>query len=128
MAGRMARHDALDAELTAWCAARPAKEVVDVLWPAGVPVAVNVHPCDQLEFPQLVARDFFEHVEHPVHGDSVHVRFPFRLPGETGRVHRRPAPLLGEHNREVFGDLLGLSDADLAALEAAGVIGTELTT
>jgi crotonobetainyl-CoA:carnitine CoA-transferase CaiB-like acyl-CoA transferase len=128
MAGRMARHDALDAELTAWCAARPAKEVVDTLWPAGVPVAVNVHPCDQLEFPQLVARDFFEHVEHPVHGDSVHVRFPFRLPGETGRVHRRPAPLLGEHNREVFGDLLGLSDADLAALEAAGVIGTELTT
>ena len=56
----------------------------------------------------------------------MHVRFPFRLPGETGRVHRRPAPLLGEHNREVFGDLLGLSDADLAALEAAGVIGTEL--
>ena len=61
-----------------------------------------------------------------MHGDSVHVRFPFRLPGETGPVHRRPAPLLGEHNREVFGDLLGLSADDLAALEAAGVIGTEL--
>ena len=53
MAGRMARHDDLDAELAAWCAARPAAEVVDTLWPAGVPVAVCVHPCDQLEFPQL---------------------------------------------------------------------------
>ena len=121
-AGR--RHDDLDAELAAWCAARTSTEVVDTLWPAGVPVAVCVHPCEQLEFPQLVARDFFEHVEHPVHGDSVHVRFPFRLPGETGPVHRRPAPLLGEHNTEVFGDLLGLSADELAALEAAGVIGT----
>ena len=47
-------------------------------------------------------------------------------PARPARVHRRPAPLLGEHNDEVFGDLLGLSAADLAALEAAGVIGTEL--
>ena len=113
MAGRRARHDDLDAELGAWCAARTSTDVVDTLWPAGVPVAVCVHPCEQLEFRQLVARDFFEHVEHPVHGDSVHVRFPFRLPGETGPVHRRPAPLLGEHNTEVFGDLLGLSAAEL---------------
>ena len=100
-------------------ARRPSTEVVDTLWPAGVPVAVCVHPCEQLEFPQLVARDFFEHVEHPVHGDSVHVRFPFRLPGTPA-----PPPLLGEHNTEVFGDLLGLSAAELAALTAAGVIGT----
>ena len=65
---------------------------------------------------QLVDRGFFEHVEHPVHGDSVHRTFPFRLPGETGPVHRRPAPLLGEHNDEVFGDLLGLSADELAHL------------
>lgn len=125
-AGRMARHDELDAHLAAWCAERKSDEIVEQLWSAGVPAAPVVHPSEQLRFEQLVARDFFEHVEHPVHGDSVHVTYPFRLPGVDGPVHRRPAPLLGEHNRDVFGGLLGLGDEELAALEAAGVIGTAL--
>jgi crotonobetainyl-CoA:carnitine CoA-transferase CaiB-like acyl-CoA transferase len=122
----MARHDELDERLAAWCTERKSGEIVDELWAAGVPVAPVVHPSEHLGFEQLVARDFFEHVEHPVHGDSVHITFPFRLPGATGPVHRRPAPLLGEHNREVFGGLLGLPDDELAALESSGVIGTSL--
>jgi crotonobetainyl-CoA:carnitine CoA-transferase CaiB-like acyl-CoA transferase len=125
-AGRMARHDELDAWISAWCAERKSAEIVDELWAAGVPVAPVVHPSEHLGFEQLVARDFFERVEHPVHGDSVHITYPFRLPGSTGPVHRRPAPLLGEHNHDVFGGLLGLTDDELAALEAAGVIGTAL--
>ncbi len=126
MAGRRARHDEIDRQLAAWCAARKAAEIVAELWPAGVPCAVVVHPSENLTMEQLVDRDFFEHVEHPVHGDSVIVTFPFRLPGETGPVHRRPAPLLGEHNGEVFGDLLGVPADELTRLESAGVIGTSL--
>jgi crotonobetainyl-CoA:carnitine CoA-transferase CaiB-like acyl-CoA transferase len=122
--GRRARHDELDAEIGAWCAARTSTEIVDALWPAGVPVAVVVHPSAHLAFDQLLHREFFEHVEHPVHGDSVHITYPFRLPGDAGPVHLRPAPLLGQHNAEIFGDLLGLTPADLDALAAAGVIGT----
>ena len=38
---------------------------------------------------------------------------------------RRPAPLLGEDNAAVLGRLLGLSGEELAALTAAGIIGTE---
>jgi crotonobetainyl-CoA:carnitine CoA-transferase CaiB-like acyl-CoA transferase len=124
MAGRHEHHDELDRELAAWCAERTADEIVGQLWPAGVPVAVVVHPSANLTMEQLVDREFFVHVEHPVHGDSVHSTFPFRLPGETGPVHRRPAPLLGEHNDEVFGDLLGLSGDELAHLREAAVIGT----
>jgi crotonobetainyl-CoA:carnitine CoA-transferase CaiB-like acyl-CoA transferase len=125
-AGRHANHDQLDAELGAWCAARPAAEIVDRLLAVGVPAAPVVHPSAHREFEQLHHRDYFESVEHPVHGSSVHITYPFRLPGEHGPVHRRPAPLLGEHNAEVFGELLGLSDAELAALTEAGVIGTTL--
>ena len=52
--------------------------------------------------------------------------FPFRLPGEEGPVHRRPAPTLGQHNDEVFGEILGLPDAEIAGLREAGVIGETL--
>ena len=51
--------------------------------------------------------------------ESLHVTFPFRLPGQTGPVHRRPAPLLGEHNDEVLGDLLGLPPDELDRLAAS---------
>ena len=40
------------------------------------------------------------------------------------KLHAGPPPLLGQHNREVLGGLLGLSDAELAELERTQVIGT----
>ncbi len=36
-----------------------------------------------------------------------------------------PAPLLGEHNRKVFSEILGMSDAEIEALERDKIIGTE---
>ena len=124
MAGRMACHDEIDRQLAAWCARRPAAEIVDTLWPAGIPCAEVVHPSENLGMDQLLDRGFFEHVHHPVHGDSFIATCPFRLPGMSGPVHRRPAPLLGQHNDEVLGGLLGLSPSRLAELSDAGVIGT----
>lgn len=122
-AGRHARQDLLDERLGAWCAARSASEVVDVLWDAGVPVAPVVHPSAQLGFEQLHHRRFFEEVVHPVAGTSTHVTFPFRLPGDVASAHRRPAPLLGEHNTEVLHDILGVDLETIEQLRASGVIG-----
>jgi crotonobetainyl-CoA:carnitine CoA-transferase CaiB-like acyl-CoA transferase len=73
---------------------------------------------------QLAHRRFFETVEHPVHGSSSIATFPFRLPDDDGPVHRRPAPLLGEHNGEILGGLLGVPADELEQLVADGVIGT----
>jgi len=125
-AARRGVHDLIDEHLGAWCAARSAEAAVDVLLGAGIPAAIVVHPSAQLGFEQLHARRFFEQVDHPVCGPSTHVTFPFRLPGQDGVVHRRAAPLLGEHDDEILGGLLGLTAAELAALRARGVIGTEL--
>ena len=47
---------------------------------------------------------------------------PFRITGRD-RWNERPAPVVGEHNDEVLGGLLGLSTDDMAALAAAGIIG-----
>ena len=83
-----------------------------------------MQPHRQTELPQLAARGFFEEVDHPVNGPASHSTVPVRLSHGPDAFHRRPAPLLGEHNREVLRDL-GLSDAEIAELEDDGVIGTE---
>jgi crotonobetainyl-CoA:carnitine CoA-transferase CaiB-like acyl-CoA transferase len=78
-------------------------------------------PQDLAQCPHLEAREFFQEVDHPVIG---RIKVPFRLwtMSESGATYRRRAPLLGEHNAEVYGKELGLDAARIAALEAEGVI------
>ncbi|CAJ1581331.1 CoA transferase [[Mycobacterium] wendilense] len=122
--GRRAGHDLIDTELAAWCRTRSGDEIVETLWPAGVPVAKVMQPHRQTELAQLEHRGFFERVAHPAAGAAAHSTLPVRLSVGPDRYHRAPAPLLGQHNREILGRL-GMDDAQLAALEADGVIGTE---
>jgi len=123
-AARAEHHGRIDEHLAAWCATRTGDDVVDLLWPAGVPVAKVVQPHRQGELAQLQARGYFEVVEHPVLGSARHSTLPMRLSGGPQRLHRRHAPLLGEHNAEVLGGL-GLTPAEIATLEDEGVIGKE---
>ncbi|MGZ5736552.1 MAG: CaiB/BaiF CoA transferase family protein [Burkholderiales bacterium] len=78
-------------------------------------------PQDLAQCPHLDARDFYQEVEHPVIG---RIKVPFRLwnMSESAARYRRPAPLLGQHNAEVYGEELGLDAARIAALEKDGVI------
>lgn len=126
VAGRRAQHDLIDVHLGAWCAERGGDEIVELLWPLGVPVAKAVQPHRQAELPQLCYRGFFEVVTHPVNPAVRHSTLPVRSTHGPNRFHRRPAPLLGEHNHELLCEL-GLSDAEIAALEAHGVIGSAPT-
>jgi crotonobetainyl-CoA:carnitine CoA-transferase CaiB-like acyl-CoA transferase len=120
--GRVAHQDRIDEHLAAWCAPRLGAEVVDAVWPAGVAVAVVTQPHRQGELDQLVARGFFEVVDHPVMGPTRHATLPMRFSGGPTVVHRHPAPQLGQHNHELLGGL-GLTDAEIADLEADGIIG-----
>lgn len=122
--GRRASHDLIDEELAAWCLPRSGDEIVETLWPAGVPVAKVMQPHRQLELPQLRFRRFFEHVGHPVNSPAPHSTLPVSLADGPRALHRQPAPLLGEHNYELLAEL-GLSDDEITALAEDGVIGTE---
>jgi crotonobetainyl-CoA:carnitine CoA-transferase CaiB-like acyl-CoA transferase len=93
------------------------------LWRNGVPVAKVIQPHRQSELPQLAARGFFEDVDHPVNATTPHSTLPFTSTRGPDRVHVQPAPLLGQHNRELLSEL-GCSDKDIDELEAHGVIGT----
>jgi crotonobetainyl-CoA:carnitine CoA-transferase CaiB-like acyl-CoA transferase len=122
-AGRRARHDLVDERLAAWCLPRTGDAIVETLWAAGVPVGKVMQPHRQTELPQLRHRRFFEHVGHPVNLAAPHSTLPVTLSNGPEHFHRRPAPLLGEHNHELLGEL-GLTSDEIAALEDDGVIGT----
>ena len=119
---RRVHHDVIDEHLAAWCATRTGDDIVEDLWRHGVPVGKVMQPHRQTELTQLAARGFFEEVGHPVNPRTRHSTLPFKLSRGPAGVHVQSAPLLGQHNHELLSEL-GLTDDEIAELEAAGVIG-----
>ena len=74
-----------------------------------------------IECPQTKAREIFVEMEHPVIGKYLQFGVVPRLSDSPGGISR-PAPLLGEHNNEIYGGELGFNNDDLVALRASGVI------
>jgi crotonobetainyl-CoA:carnitine CoA-transferase CaiB-like acyl-CoA transferase len=75
-----------------------------------------------MENRQLAARDFFVPLEHPELGVSItYPGVPFKS-SEVAYGLQCRAPLIGEHNEEIYVMELGLSLAELAALKARNVI------
>jgi len=127
LSGRRAAHDELDRELRAWAAEAACEERVERLLRAGVPAAPVADPrAFSDRNPQVKARGFFERPEHPVVGALPIPSQPFRYQGVASWI-RSAAPTLGQHNRDVLGELLGLSSDALEALERDGIIGTRPT-
>ena len=76
---------------------------------------------DLANCPHLQARDFFVEVVHPVVGRAQYPGMAVRLPGET-ITGSQPAPLLGQHNSEIFGQEFGYPPEDMVSLRQHGVI------
>src|SRR5215472_6635042 len=122
-AQRKTNEDALDAELAGALAKVAAEEALTRLQGAGVYAApVNSAPAI-LGDVQTAAREYFVAVDRAVVGTHLYPGAVARFP-KTPLQADRPAPLLGEHNGEVFRRILGMSDGDIAGLESAGVIGS----
>jgi crotonobetainyl-CoA:carnitine CoA-transferase CaiB-like acyl-CoA transferase len=120
---RKANEDALDAEVTRALATISIDDAVTRLRAASVYAApVNSAPA-VLGDAQLQDRGYFVPVERAVVGTHL---YPGAVPrmSVTPASQEVPAPLLGEHNAVVFRELLAMTEAELAELEAAGVIGT----
>lgn len=77
---------------------------------------------DMLDSPQLASRDFWQEVEHPELGTTLTYPGAFAYSSEARpRIYRR-APLIGEHNSEIYEDELGLEKEKLVLLKQAGII------
>ncbi|MEX7012385.1 CoA transferase, partial [Pseudomonas aeruginosa] len=86
---------------------------------AGVASGVARLPIDLLKDPQLHARGFIQQVDRAFIGRHPQPSMPFRE-GDAPFAIRSVPPTLGEHNREILGGMLGLSDAELEELSRDG--------
>ncbi len=104
-----------------WVAERPVEEVVGLLAKTGVPVA-PVMDLDQVKANEHAkAREMFVKVDHPTLGEVSLPGFPIKFSETKGDI-TMPAPLLGQHNEEVYSELLGLSKERLEELRKEGVV------
>ena len=113
--------EALHALIGEWVQARTLEEALALLARHGVPAAKVYAASDIAADPHYAAREQIIEVPSEQHGPLAQPGIVPKLSRTPGRVRRR-APTLGEHNREVYGSLLGLSAETLAELEAEGVI------
>jgi len=123
LAGRRRAHDAIDEAIAAWSRERTPDEAVAVLAKLGIPCAPVTPYRLGTRLPPIAGSDFVQTVDHALAGPVPIPSLPLRFEGMGGRAFARAAPRLGEHNREILQDLLGLDDAELARLAADAIIG-----
>lgn len=104
-----------------WVANRDAAEVYRILSEWRVPFGPINSIADIFDDPHYRAREDLVTVEDPLIGKTTMPAVYPRLSHASGRVYH-PAPVPGQHNREVYRDLLGLSEAECDRLHAAGTI------
>jgi crotonobetainyl-CoA:carnitine CoA-transferase CaiB-like acyl-CoA transferase len=104
-----------------WTLAHGKQEIMDICQANGVPVTAVYTVAEAAEHPHLRERGYVPELDHAMLGRVRDLGAPFKLPASPGGP-RRPAPLLGEHNAEVYGALLGLGADDLTRLRRDGVV------
>ena len=123
LAGRKENEDQIDSEIANWTKQWTRDELVALLRKAGIPVAPVLSPSQMLTDPHLKARNFFQDVDREHVGTQPYHSSPIRFSKIRTDIEH-PAPTLGQHTDEVLKSILGLSDAELAELEKAQIIGT----
>jgi crotonobetainyl-CoA:carnitine CoA-transferase CaiB-like acyl-CoA transferase len=119
-AGRVQHEKELDAAIGAWTSSLDSTDVLAVLEKADVPCGPIYSVVDMLNDPHFNARGLFEQVQ--VNGAPLTI--PAMLPRLTATPGRTdwPGPDIGQHNGEILGGLLGLGEAELAALHRDGIV------
>jgi crotonobetainyl-CoA:carnitine CoA-transferase CaiB-like acyl-CoA transferase len=119
--GRQARHDELDAGITAWTSTRTPLEAAEALQAAGVPAGMAQLASDLLKDPQYAHRGFYRWFDHPEMGHIPYAGHQFRIRGYDSGP-RAPGPTLGQHLVEVLSGELGMSEEEVGDAIASGVL------
>ena len=111
----------MDARLSEWTRERTPWEVTELLQNHGVAAFPVLGAEGRLFNPHFQERGLYTDIEHPALGTEPIFNLMWQLSRTPPRIQRH-APLLGEHNREVFCGLLGMDDAEVSRLEEEQVI------
>jgi formyl-CoA transferase len=117
---RAARKDEVNAIFAAYCRAHTKYEVMAAVAPLGVPCGAVQDTMEVMNDPHLIQRGMLAEVNHPVVGTFTMPGCPVRL--EDSPVEVQAAPLLGQHNEEVYGELLGYTVEKVRQLKQQGVL------
>ncbi len=85
------------------------------------PVGAVYTSAEVMEDAQIKSRGFFRDVEHPMAGVLRYPTAPYQYSVTPWKSYR-PAPVMGQHNREIFGERLGCSEDEMIELKKAGII------
>ena len=125
---RYATHEArgehqaeLDALIADWTRPQRAADVLDAMEANGVPAGKIYKAADMLEDPHFTAREALLKVPHPQFRNLVMQNVFPKLSATPGKVNF-PGQPMGAQNQDIYQDLLGLADEDLASLRSEGVI------
>ena len=121
---RVRHANEMDARVEAWTRTRTVAAVLAKLEQDQVPSAEVRDPATAIRDPRVVERGDTVPLAHPVHGrvaDIYGTGLPVTFSEASAGFHR-PAPMLGQHNQQVYGEWLGYSDQRLDELRGSGVI------
>ena len=110
----------VDALVEAWTSTKTKYEAQNILGEGGIPCGAVLNAGDIHSDPHIQERGMITTMDHPRRGKFKMPAFPVQLADSP--VEMKHSPLLGEHNSEVYGELLGLTEADLAELKDEAVI------
>jgi CoA:oxalate CoA-transferase len=117
---RYSHADKVEKAIQPWVESHTADEIFTTGQGWRMPVA-KVMGIDELDGdPQYEARDYFQYIDHPAAGMFRYPGSPFRMSETPAELSR--APLLGEHNDEIYTALLNLSRDELTKLKERNVI------
>ena len=111
----------LDARLSEWTREQTPWKATELLQANGVAAFPVLDAEGRLFNPHFQERGLYSDIEHPALGTEPIFNLMWQLSRTPPRI-RRHAPLLGEHNREVFCGLLGLDESEVSRLEEKQVI------
>jgi formyl-CoA transferase len=117
---RWEHRDEVDQILSPWVAQRNKRDVMETLGRAGIPAGAVYDTDELINDPFLQERGMFPTISHPVRGELKMPGWPVKMSDSCVPV--AAAPLLGQDNAHVYGQLLGYTPGQLDALKAEEVI------
>lgn len=107
--------------ITVWTMEHTAEEINTLALEFGVPCSLVRNVKEFINDEQLAFREFWKEIDHEIAGKIKYPGAPFRFSATPAAIER-PAPLLGEHNEKVYGEMLHYTREQLVRMRQGGII------